>query len=56
MHWVPATSASEIGYIGFSAITSIFGSYFWSQKEVYIVDYFGNIVISDLSSIFAWSQ
>ena len=44
------------GYISFSAITSIFASYFWSQKEVYIIDYFGNIVISDLSSIFAWSQ
>ena len=45
-----------IRYIVFSSITSIFASYFWSQKEVYIIDYFGNIVISDLSSIFAWSQ
>ena len=45
-----------IGYVGFLAIMSIFASYFWSQKEVYIIDYFGDIVISDLSSIFAWSQ
>ena len=40
----------------FFAIPSIFGPYFWSQKEVSVIDYFGNIVISDLSSIFAWSQ
>ena len=45
-----------IGYIGFSAITSILASYFWSQMEVFIVNYFGIIIILDLWSIFAWSK
>ena len=45
-----------IGYTDFLAKTSIFSSHFWSQIQVYIIDYIGNIVILDLWSIFAWSH
>ena len=42
-----------IRYISFSAIRNV---NFWSQKQVYIIHYFGNIILSDLWSIFAWSH
>ena len=42
-----------IGYTVFSAIPSIFRPNFGSQKEVYIIDYFGNIIISGITSVLA---
>ena len=42
-----------IGYTVFSAITSIFDPYFWSQNEVYIINYFGNTGISHLPAVLA---
>ena len=42
-----------IGYTVFSAIASIFDPYFWSQNEVYIINYFGNTGISHLPAVLA---
>ena len=54
--YISTLGSGYIEYIVFLTIPSILASHFWSQKEVYIIDYFGNIIILNLSSIFDWSQ